>query len=324
MIKTKYSFILFILFIHYTFSNEIIEINIKSSIEEIKTKYGIVLYDKRNTIESDRSYCNSYYIQMSNLKNLSNVNFPELRKKYEKFKVTFLLEQSDKVKINFIEFDNRICYLILTEILYNAGYINKKICVFDNEENIVYLGGDDFINKNLKKFIFYSNDTFTQLIANSSSYEITHNINFMDFISYFTFDLIINELIFGNKNKNIIVASNKFYEYASEKYNITFKLKNKIIKLGVVNNGNIYSDSFFNNFYFSEYNLEKNEFIFYLSPSKYNDNIVTETNNEMMYKTNNVSIIIYFFIVLSISYAVISRNKKRKNEEYPIDISDVY
>ena len=72
---------------------------------------------------------------MSNLKNLSNVNFPELRKKYEKFKVTFLLEQSDKVKINFIEFDNRICYLILTEILYNAGYINKKICVFDNEEN---------------------------------------------------------------------------------------------------------------------------------------------------------------------------------------------
>ena len=324
MIKTKYSFILFILFIHYTFSNEIIEINIKSSIEEIKTKYGIVLYDKRNTIESDRSYCNSYYIQMSNLKNLSNVNFPELRKKYEKFKVTFLLEQSDKVKINFIEFDNRICYLILTEILYNAGYIYKKICVFDNEENIVYLGGDDFINKNLKKFIFYSNDTFTQLIANSSSYEITQNINFMDFISYFTFDLIINELILGNKNKNIIVASNKFYKNASEKYNITFKLKNKIIKLGVVNNGNIYSDSFFNNFYFSEYNLEKNEFIFYLSPSKYNDNIVTETNNEMMYKTNNVSIIIYFFIVLSISYAVISRNKKRKNEEYPIDISDVY
>ena len=324
MIKTKYSFILFILFIHYTFSNEIIEINIKSSIEEIKTKYGIVLYDKRNTIESDRSYCNSYYIQMSNLKNLSNVNFPELRKKYEKFKVTFFLEQSDKVKINFIEFDNRICYLILTEILYNAGYINKKICVFDNEENIVYLGGDDFINKNLKKFIFYSNDTFTQLIANSSSYEITHNINFMDFISYFTFDLIINELILGNKNKNIIVASNKFYKNASEKYNITFKLKNKIIKLGVVNNGNIYSDSFFNNFYFSEYNLEKNEFIFYLSPSKYNDNIVTETNNEMMYKTNNVSIIIYFFIVLSISYAVISRKKKRKNEEYPIDISDVY
>ena len=324
MIKTKYSFILFILFIHYTFSNEIIEINTKSSFEEIKTKYGIVLYDKRNTIESDRSYCNSYYIQMSNLKNLSNVNFPELRKKYEKFKVTFLLEQSDKVKINFIEFDNRICYLILTEILYNAGYINKKICVFDNEENIVYLGGDDFINKNLKKFIFYSNDTFTQLIANSSSYEITQNINFMDFISYFTFDLIINELILGNKNKNIIVASNKFYKNASEKYNITFKLKNKIIKLGVVNNGNIYSDSFFNNFYYSEYNLEKNEFIFYLSPSKYNDNIVTETNNEMMYKTNNVSIIIYFFIVLSISYAVISRNKKRKNEEYPIDISDVY
>ena len=324
MIKTKYSFILFILFIHYTFSNEIIEINTKSSFEEIKTKYGIVLYDKRNTIESDRSYCNSYYIQMSNLKNLSNVNFPELRKKYEKFKVTFLLEQSDKVKINFIEFDNRICYLILTEILYNAGYINKKICVFDNEENIVYLGGDDFINKNLKKFIFYSNDTFTQLIANSSSYKITHNINFMDFISYFTFDLIINELILGNKNKNIIVASNKFYKNASEKYNITFKLKNKIIKLGVVNNGNIYSDSFFNNFYYSEYNLEKNEFIFYLSPSKYNDNIVTETNNEMMYKTNNVSIIIYFFIVLSISYAVISRNKKRKNEEYPIDISDVY
>ena len=87
MIKTKYSFILFILFIHYTFSNEIIEINTKSSFEEIKTKYGIVLYDKRNTIESDRSYCNSYYIQMSNLKNLSNVNFPELRKKYEKFKV---------------------------------------------------------------------------------------------------------------------------------------------------------------------------------------------------------------------------------------------
>ena len=324
MLKTKYPFILFILFIHYTFSNEIIEINIKSSFEEIKTKYGIVLYDKRNTIESDRSYCNSYYIQMSNLKNLSNVNFPELRKKYEKFKVTFLLEQSDKVKINFIEFDNRICYLILTEILYNAGYINKKICVFDNEENIVYLGGDDFINKNLKKFIFYSNDTFTQLIANSSSHDITQNINFMDFISYFTFDLIINELILGNKNKNIIVASNKFYKNASEKYNITFKLKNKIIKLGVVNNGNIYSDSFFNNFYYSEYNLEKNEFIFYLSPSKYNDNIVTETNNEMMYKTNNVSIIIYFFIVLSISYAVISRNKKRKNEEYPIDISDVY
>ena len=324
MIKTKYSFILFILFIHYTFSNEIIEINTKSSFEEIKTKYGIVLYDKRNTIESDRSYCNTYYIQMSNLKNLSNVNFPELRKKYEKFKVTFLLEQSDKVKINFIEFDNRICYLILTEILYNAGYINKKICVFDNEENIVYLGGDDFINKNLKKFIFYSNDTFTQLIANSSSHEITHNINFMDFISYFTFDLIINELILGNKNKNIIVASNKFYEYASEKYNITFKLKNKIIKLGVVNNDNIYSDSFFNNFYYSEYNLEKNEFIFYLSPSKYNDNIVTEINNEMIYKTNNASIIIYFFIVLSISYAVISRNKKRKNEEYPIDISDVY
>ena len=324
MIKTKYSFILFILFIHYTFSNEIIEINTKSSFEEIKTKYGIVLYDKRNTFESDRSYCNSYYIQMSNLKDLSNVNFPELRKKYEKFKVTFLLEQSDKVKINFIEFDNRICYLILTEILYNAGYINKKICVFDNEENIVYLGGDDFINKNLKKFIFYSNDTFTQLIANSSSHDITQNINFMDFISYFTFDLIINELILGNKNKNIIVASNKFYKNASEKYNITFKLKNKIIKLGVVNNGNIYSDSFFNNFYYSEYNLEKNEFIFYLSPSKYNDNIVTETNNEMMYKTNNVSIIIYFFIVLSISYAVISRNKKRKNEEYPIDISDVY
>ena len=324
MPKTKYPYILFILFFHYISSNEIIKINTKSSFDEIKTKYGIVLYEKRNTYESDRSHCHTYYIQISNLKNLNNVNFPELRKKYEKYKVTFFMEQLDKVKFNFIEFDIRICYIILTDILYDAGYINKKICVFDNEENIVYLGGDDFINKNLKKFIFYSNDTFTQLLANSSSYEITHNINFMDFISYFTFDLIINELIFGNKNKYIIVASNKFYKYASEKYNITFKLKNKIIKLGVVNNGNIYSDSFFNNFYFSEYNLEKNEFIFYVSPSKYNGNIVTEINNEIMYKTSNVSIILYFFIVLSISYAIISRNKKRKNEEYPIDISDVY
>ena len=324
MIKTKYPYILFILFFHYISSNEIIKINTKSSFDEIKTKYGIVIYEKRNTYESDRSYCYTYYIQISNLKNLNNVNFIELRKKYEKYKVTFFLEQLDKVKFNFIEFDIRICYIILTDILYDAGYINKKICVFDNEENIVYLGGDEFINKNIQKFIFYSNDTFTQLITSSSSYDITQNINFIDFISYFTFDLIINELLFGNKNKNAIVVGNKFYKYANEKYNITFKLKNKIIKLGVVNTGKIYSDSFFNNFYFSEYNLEKNEFIFYVSPSKYNGNIVTEINNEIMYKTSNVSIIIYFFIVLGISYAIISRNKRRKNEEYTIDISDVY
>lgn len=67
MLKTKYPFILFILFFKYIFSNDIIKINTKSSYDEIKTKYGIVLYEKRNTIESDRSYCFTYYIQMSNL-----------------------------------------------------------------------------------------------------------------------------------------------------------------------------------------------------------------------------------------------------------------
>lgn len=120
------------------------------------------------------------------------------------------------------------------------------------------------------------------------------------------------------------MAGNKFYLNGNEKFNLAFKLKNKMIKLGFVNVGKIYSDSFFNNFYFSEYNLEKNEFIFYLSPSKYNEGLVTEINNEIIYKTNNISIIIYFFIVLGITYTVIYRNKKRKNEEYPINISDVY
>ena len=324
MLKRKYSLILFILFFQYSISDEIIKINTESSTQEIKTKYGIVSYEKRNTFESDRSYCFTYYIQVSNLKNLTNVNFPKLRKKYEKYMVTIILDQQDIVRMNFIEFNIRICYLILTEILYKTGYINQKICVFDNDENVVYFGGDDFINKNLKKFTFYSNDTFTQIITSNSSYTIPITINFIDFLSYFTFDLIINELLFGNKYKNFFIGGDNVHIYENDKYNITFKLKNKMIKLGNVKNGKIYSNSFFENFFYSQYDLDKNVFIFYLSPYKYKDGLVSELKEEIMYKTSNISIIIYFFIVLGITYAIISRNKKRKNEEYPINITDVY
>ena len=324
MLKRKYSLILFILFFQYSISDEIIKINTESSTQEIKTKYGIVSYEKRNTFESDRSYCFTYYIQVSNLKNLTNVNFQKLRKKYEKYMVTIILDQQEIVRMNFIEFNIRICYLILTEILYKTGYINKKICVFDNDENVVYFGGDDFINKNLKKFTFYSNDTFTQIITSNSSYTITKTINFIDFLSYFTFDLIINELLFGNKYKNFFIGGDNVHIYENDKYNITFKLINKMIKLGNVKNGNIYSNSFFENFFYSQYDLDKNVFIFYLSPYKYKDGLVSELKEEIMYKTSNISIIIYFFIVIGITYTIISRNKKRKNEEYPINIIDVY
>lgn len=324
MLKRKYSLLLFILFFQFSISDEIIQINTASSTQEIKTKYGIVSYEKRNTFESDRSYSFSYYIQVSNLKNLTNVNFPELRKKYEKYKVTVFLDGLDAVRINFIEFNIRICYLILTEILYKTSYINKKICIFDNDENVVYFGSDDFINKNLKKFTFYSNDTFTQIITSNSSYTIPKTINFIDFLSIFTFDLIINKLLFGNKYKNFFIGGDNVHTYENGKYNISFKLNNKLLKLGNVKKGIIYSNSFFENFFYSQYDLDKNEFTFYLSPYKYKDGLVSELNEEIIYKTSNISIIIYFFIVLGITYAIISRNKKRKNEEYPINITDVY
>lgn len=64
--------------------------------------------------------------------------------------------------------------------------------------------------------------------------------------------------------------------------------------------------------------------LFFLDSYKYKDDIVTDINNQVIYKTSNISIMIYLFIILSISYAIINRNIKNKNEEYPIYISDVY
>ena len=89
-----------ILFYHYLHSNEIIKFYPDNQIEEIKTKYGIILYEKLLDFELDidRSSCVKYYIRISNLKNLGSVNFTEIRKKYEKYKVSLFLEQLEKVK----------------------------------------------------------------------------------------------------------------------------------------------------------------------------------------------------------------------------------
>ena len=319
-----YLFVLFFLFFHCLNSNEFIEFNPDNSFEEIKTKYGIIIYEKHSVSElnTDRSPDVKYYFRISNLKNTSNINFSELRKKYAKYKVSIILDQPEKIKINFIENNKKICYLILTEILYITGYINKNICVYENNKRIIYLGGNDFINKKLRKFTFYENDTFTQIIANNSIYNISQSINIIDVLSLSNFNLIIDKILSGNNNNYYYFGSDCIH-FKGSKYEISFKLQNKMINLGVVNSNQI-ALSFLDYFIFREYDLDKNEYTFYLDSYKYKNDIVTDINNQAIYKTSNISIMIYLFIILSISYAIINRNIKNKNEEYPIYISDVY
>ena len=87
-------------------------------------------------------------------------------------------------------------------ILYKTGYINKKICIYDIVKHIIYFGGDDFINKNIKKSNFYANDTFKQIITNNSIYNINKTIYFMDLLSYSAFNLNIVKILFGDHNNN--------------------------------------------------------------------------------------------------------------------------
>ena len=54
-----------------------------------------------------------------------------------------------------------------------------------------------------------------------------------------------------------------------------------MIKLGMVETGKI-AFSFFDKFLFREYDLDKNEFFFYLALNQYKEDIITEINNQII------------------------------------------
>jgi len=94
MKQFKYLLIFLIFIIAYTNSNELIKIDLVPKYSspfltfeyQIRTKYGYILYKEYigTDIIAEKKY---YYKELSDMKNISALNFEELNKEYKKYDI---------------------------------------------------------------------------------------------------------------------------------------------------------------------------------------------------------------------------------------------
>ena len=144
MNQFHYLLIFLILIISYINSNELIKINIKYQIlpyeYKIRTKYGFIIYQAYTGTEFP-SEKNFFYIELIDVKNITVLNFEELREEYKKYDIYVThfdyFEEKNIIRIN-PNGNFEKSFMLITEIFYKTGYINKKLLIIDQKYENVY------------------------------------------------------------------------------------------------------------------------------------------------------------------------------------------
>ena len=328
MIKLRFKNQVYLLFIFSLFncfsccySNNIIKIDLQKYKYEIETPYGAIIYEYGHVYDDNNfhtSPSHEVYFQFTNIKNISALDFVKLRNEYNKYNIYVALEQINIVKIVAHELNKEICFILMTEIFYSTGYINKKICVVETSPEYVYFGDNSFINKNIQKFSFKETDTISQVISLFGIEKINKKFNIYNIINFNDFDAFLGDMF---KDTYFLKYTNG-YGHLKKVTNITIMMGNKKIKIEKYNTLYAFNFKFLKNFFFREYDLENNEVNLYLNNAA--DIVIEETDKIILNQTNNVTILIFCFVILSVVWTVISRYNKNNNIEYPNDIFDIY
>ena len=84
--------------------------------------------------------------------------------------------------------------MLITEIFYRTGYINKKLLIIDQKYESVYFGDNKFINQNFTKFSFNEKDIATQIITPKETINIRQTFNIFDIILFYDFDKLFQKI----------------------------------------------------------------------------------------------------------------------------------
>ena len=104
---------------------------------QIRTKYGYILYKDYTATDiiAEKKY---YYKELSDMKNISALNIEELNKEYKKYDIYIFLPENNIITINTNGYYEK-SFMLITEIFYKTGYINKKLLIIDQKYENVYL-----------------------------------------------------------------------------------------------------------------------------------------------------------------------------------------
>ena len=72
------------------------------------------------------------------MKNISALDFQELNKEYKKYDTYIFLPKNNIITINTNGYFEK-SFMLITEIFYKTGYINKKLLIIDQKYENVYL-----------------------------------------------------------------------------------------------------------------------------------------------------------------------------------------
>ena len=329
MIKFRFRNQVYLLFVFSLFncficcySNKIIKIDLHKFKYEIKTSYGTIIYEYGHVYDDYNFHTSpspEVYFQFTNIKNITALDFVKLRNEYKKYNIYVTLEQINIIKIVAHELNKEMCFILMTEIFYSTGYINKKICVVETSPEYVYFGDNSFINKNIQKFSFKESDTISQVITHLGVEKINKKVNIYNMINFKDFDTFLADVL----KDNYYLEYTKGYGHHKIYTNITIIMGNKKIKIEKYNTLFAFNFKFLKNFFFREYDLENNEVNLYLNNAADIDIIIEENDKIILNQTNNVTILIFCFVILSVAWSVISRYKNN-NIEYPNNLLDVY
>lgn len=96
---------------------------------EIKTKVGLIVFQRDVETNFDLKFGNNERNTIFHiiLENTNNLNLEELKEKYKKYHINIFFYQLNILRIVSHKFNTEIRDLLITEVLYQTGYINKKI-----------------------------------------------------------------------------------------------------------------------------------------------------------------------------------------------------
>ena len=283
---------------------------------EIVTKNGLLILERDVETDFDCKFCGNEkntFFHISKIKDLKKMNLLDLKRKYQKFNLNIFKYQSDILRIVSYKNDLEMKNILITEFLYEAKYINKKIYSIGSKDDYTYFGGIPNSFKYYKKYTLNINDIIYYIKIGEKIIDISNNkFNFFDFISgaeyiklfynYLDFELN-SEKIFSNIE--IKIGNNKLLikkiDFGKESY---CKLINNYLE----------------NFIYRIYDLENNEINLYL---EYPKDIIID-DNETKNNYNKLSYECIFLCLLVISIILAINYEKNKNFEYPDNLYIYY
>ena len=160
-----------------------------------------------------------YYKELSDMKHISALDFKLLNKEYKKYGLYIFLPENNIITINTNGYYEK-SFMLITEIFYKSGYINKKLLIIDQKYENVYFGDNKFIIQNYTKISFNEKDIATQIITPKEAINLNQKFNILNIILFYDFDKLCQkisdfDLKEGENSKiyiNVIIGNKKIIE----------------------------------------------------------------------------------------------------------------